>query len=150
MANATATYQPTVPISTFRSEYPNAKVMIAVGGWGDDIGFFDVTRTDASIQRFAADIATMIANTGADGVGESSYTVVFRLVLTQTRHRLGISWRQRSRLQESTQLTEGVADCCLPQSPGCYSVCYRRQHSLDCCSGKERYACTFADGTKLS
>jgi GH18 family chitinase len=77
MANATATYQPKVPISTFRSEYPNAKVMIAVGGWGDDIGFFDVARTDASIQTFAADIATMLTNTGADGVGESSYMIAF-------------------------------------------------------------------------
>ncbi|KAJ4374761.1 hypothetical protein N0V83_001837 [Neocucurbitaria cava] len=68
MANATASFQPTVPISTIRSEYPNANVSIAVGGWGDDIGFFDISQTDASIQQFAADIATMLTNTGADGV----------------------------------------------------------------------------------
>lgn len=69
MANATASFQPKVPISTIRSEYPDAKVMIAVGGWGDDIGFFEVSKSDSTIQKFATDIATMLTNTGADGVG---------------------------------------------------------------------------------
>ncbi|CBY02146.1 hypothetical protein IAQ61_006732 [Plenodomus lingam] len=68
MANATAQFQPKVPITTIRSEYPNAKVMIAVGGWGDDIGFAEASRSDATIAKFAADIATMLTNTGADGV----------------------------------------------------------------------------------
>jgi chitinase len=70
MANATASFQPKVPVSTIRSEFPNAKVMIAVGGWGDDIGFFQASKTDASIKQFAADVATMLTNTGADGVGK--------------------------------------------------------------------------------
>lgn len=69
MANATASFQPKVPITTIRSEYPNAKVMIAVGGWGDDIGFFQASQSTESIQRFASDIATMLTNTGADGLG---------------------------------------------------------------------------------
>ncbi|KAF1829573.1 glycoside hydrolase [Decorospora gaudefroyi] len=68
MANATATFQPKVSVSTIRSEFPGSKVMIAVGGWGDDIGYFDVSRTDASIEAFANDIDTMLTNTGADGV----------------------------------------------------------------------------------
>ncbi|KAH7091443.1 glycoside hydrolase superfamily [Paraphoma chrysanthemicola] len=68
MANATAAFQPKVPISTIRSEFPNAKVMIAVGGWGDDIGFFEASKSDATIDRFAAGVATMLTNTGADGV----------------------------------------------------------------------------------
>ncbi|KAF2823112.1 glycoside hydrolase [Ophiobolus disseminans] len=68
MANATFAYQPKVPISTFKSEFPNAKIMIAVGGWGDDIGFFQVSKSDATIQQFAAGVATMLTNTGADGV----------------------------------------------------------------------------------
>ncbi|KAF1915773.1 glycoside hydrolase superfamily, partial [Ampelomyces quisqualis] len=68
MANATASFQPKVPISTIRSEFPNAKVMIAVGGWGDDIGFHQASKSDASIKQFAADVATMLDNTGADGV----------------------------------------------------------------------------------
>tara|TARA_R110002003_G_scaffold251_8_gene17814 strand:+ start:7328 stop:7681 length:354 start_codon:yes stop_codon:yes gene_type:complete len=71
MANATAAFQPKVPISTIRSEFPNAKVMIAVGGWGDDVGFFEVSKSDALIDKFAEDVATMLTNTGADGVGKS-------------------------------------------------------------------------------
>ncbi|KAF2854013.1 carbohydrate-binding module family 18 protein [Plenodomus tracheiphilus IPT5] len=68
MANATAQFQPKVPITTIRSEYPNAKIMIAVGGWGDDIGFAQVSKSDATIAKFANDVATMLTNTGADGV----------------------------------------------------------------------------------
>ncbi|KAJ8108075.1 hypothetical protein OPT61_g8424 [Boeremia exigua] len=67
-ANNTAGYTPYVPISTIRSEYPNAKIMIAVGGWGDDIGFTTVSQTDGTIQKFANDVNTMLTNTGADGV----------------------------------------------------------------------------------
>ena len=70
MANGTAAFQPNVPISTWRSEYPNAKMMIAVGGWGDDAGFLQSTRSDAAIQQSATGIATMLTNTGADGVGQ--------------------------------------------------------------------------------
>jgi GH18 family chitinase len=69
-ANFTAAFQPKVPIHTIRTEYPNAKVMIAVGGWADMAGFYQATKSDASMQLFAADIAAMLANTGADGVGE--------------------------------------------------------------------------------
>jgi chitinase len=71
MANSTASFQPKVPISTIRSEYPNAKVMIAVGGWGDDIGFYQASKSAAAIKQFAADVSTMLTNTGADGVGMS-------------------------------------------------------------------------------
>ncbi|KAF3037890.1 hypothetical protein E8E11_002205 [Didymella keratinophila] len=67
-ANNTAGYSPKIPISTIRSEFPNAKVMIAVGGWGDDIGFNTVSNSDSSIQKFADDVSTMLTNTGADGV----------------------------------------------------------------------------------
>ncbi|KAI4953282.1 hypothetical protein J4E86_006823 [Alternaria arbusti] len=67
-ANATATFQPKVPVHTIRTEFPNAKVMIAVGGWGDTAGFCQATKSDASMLAFAADIATMLARTGADGV----------------------------------------------------------------------------------
>jgi chitinase len=69
MANATALFKPKVPMSTIRSEFPNAKVMIAVGGWGDGIGFFQASQNDASITQFASSCATMLQNTGADGVG---------------------------------------------------------------------------------
>jgi chitinase len=96
MANATASFQSKVPVTTIRSEFPHAKVMIAVGGWGDDIGFFQASKTDASIKQFAADIATMLTNTGADGVGNySAYSKPLDSMLITARHRLGVPWRQR-------------------------------------------------------
>ncbi|KAI4667006.1 uncharacterized protein J4E79_001687 [Alternaria viburni] len=67
-ANATATFQPKVPVHIIRTEFPNAKVMIAVGGWGDTAGFSEATKSDSSMLAFAADVATMLARTGADGV----------------------------------------------------------------------------------
>jgi chitinase len=74
MANATASFQQSTgrSVSTIRSEFPNAKVMIAVGGWGDDVGFSQVSQTDETTRTFAADIATMLTNTGTDGVGEDT------------------------------------------------------------------------------
>ncbi|KAL5371956.1 hypothetical protein DPSP01_013871 [Paraphaeosphaeria sporulosa] len=68
MANNTAAFQPKIPISTWRSEYPNAKIMIAVGGWGDTIGFSQAAKDNAAIQKFGTDIKSMLAATGADGV----------------------------------------------------------------------------------
>jgi chitinase len=72
MANSTATYQLKVPMSTIRSEFPNAKVMIAIGGWGDTVGFSAASETSASITKFASDVQTMLQNTGADGIGTYS------------------------------------------------------------------------------
>ncbi|KAF1966366.1 glycoside hydrolase [Bimuria novae-zelandiae CBS 107.79] len=68
MANNTATFQPKVPITDLRSEFPNAKIMIAVGGWGDTIGFSQAAKSNAGIQKLAADIKTMIDNNKVDGV----------------------------------------------------------------------------------
>lgn len=70
MANNTAAFQPKVPLSTLRAEFPNAKMMIAVGGWGDTIGFSQATWSDWAMQKFASDINTMLTTTGADGVGK--------------------------------------------------------------------------------
>lgn len=72
-ANATATFQPKTPISTIRTEFPGAKIMIAIGGWGDTVGFTEATKTDAGIAKFASDVQTMLTNTGADGIGMSSF-----------------------------------------------------------------------------
>lgn len=69
MANNTAAFRPKVPISTIRSEFPNAKVMIAIGGWGDTVGFSEATKSEAGITKFAQDVQSMLQNTGADGVG---------------------------------------------------------------------------------
>ena len=114
-ANVTATFQPKVPIHTIRTEFPNAKVMIAVGGWGDTVGFCQATKSDASMLTFAADVATMLARTGADGVGEYSIYLNWLLVdADNRRHRLGISWRQRSGLQTIGELGSDLPDRRVP------------------------------------
>ncbi|KAF2469331.1 glycoside hydrolase, partial [Lindgomyces ingoldianus] len=68
MANATWSFQPKVPISTIRSEFPNAKVMIAIGGWGDTVGFSQAVVSETAMTTFANNVQTMLQNTGADGI----------------------------------------------------------------------------------
>jgi chitinase len=56
--------------------------MIAVGGWGDTIGFSEATTSDSGIAKFAQDVQTMLKNTGADGVGQLSFVSRHCTVLT--------------------------------------------------------------------
>ena len=138
-ANATATFQPKVPVHTIRTEFPNAKVMIAVGGWGDTAGFCQATKSDASMLAFAADIATMLARTGADGVGE--YTIYLNWLLVDAdnrRHRLGISWRQRGGLQTSDERGSGLPDRRVSQITSCRPCRYWEEAAFDRCPRKGR------------
>ncbi|KAJ4290512.1 hypothetical protein N0V90_010729 [Kalmusia sp. IMI 367209] len=86
MANNTAAFQPKVPISTLRSEFPNAKIMIAIGGWGDTIGFSEASKSDVTIQKFADDVKTMIMNTGTDGVGKYPADLIFKVKWAKHEH----------------------------------------------------------------
>ena len=47
---------------------PDAKVMVAIGGWGDNQGFEDAARDEQSRQRWARHVRSMVDDTGADGV----------------------------------------------------------------------------------
>ncbi|KAI0102684.1 glycoside hydrolase family 18 protein [Nemania sp. FL0031] len=47
---------------------PSTKIMVAIGGWGDTSGFDTAARTDKSRSRFARNVASMVYDTGADGV----------------------------------------------------------------------------------
>ncbi|CAK7220619.1 hypothetical protein SBRCBS47491_004250 [Sporothrix bragantina] len=47
---------------------PKTKLLVAIGGWGDTFGFEKGARTPKSRQRFASNVATMVAAMGADGV----------------------------------------------------------------------------------
>jgi len=47
---------------------PETKVMIAIGGWGDTIGFSVAALTDETRKTFAENVARMVDITGADGV----------------------------------------------------------------------------------
>ncbi|KAF2264209.1 putative glycosyl hydrolase, family 18 [Lojkania enalia] len=62
-----ASYQPYVPVSTIRQEFPEAKVMVAVGGWNDP-GFSDQVVNKDAIKAFARGVGAMIKNLQIDGV----------------------------------------------------------------------------------
>lgn len=47
---------------------PETKLLVAIGGWGDTAGFAKGALTECSRQRFAGNVAAMVAATGADGV----------------------------------------------------------------------------------
>ncbi|KAI1424932.1 glycoside hydrolase family 18 protein [Xylaria sp. FL1777] len=52
-----------------RSKFePGTKIMVAIGGWGDTSGFDTAARTEESRARFARNVASMVRDTGADGV----------------------------------------------------------------------------------
>lgn len=56
-------------VASVRARFPpGTKVLVAIGGWGDDAGFPAAAKTDAARRRFAARVAQMARDTGADGV----------------------------------------------------------------------------------
>lgn len=46
----------------------DTNIMVAIGGWGDTIGFSVAALTDESRKTFAENVASMVRTTGADGV----------------------------------------------------------------------------------
>ena len=46
---------------------PGTKIMVAIGGWGDTIGFSVAALTDETRRTFADNVARMVKATGADG-----------------------------------------------------------------------------------
>ncbi|KAL4941633.1 hypothetical protein BDV06DRAFT_212481 [Aspergillus oleicola] len=62
-------FQPFEPIETMRGRLsPDAKVMVAIGGWGDSAGFSEASKDEASRDRYAKNVAAMLESTGFDGV----------------------------------------------------------------------------------
>ena len=56
-------------VDEVRAKFPNGtKIMISIGGWGDDEGWPTAAATDASRKLFAHNVAAMVEDTGADGV----------------------------------------------------------------------------------
>ncbi|KXX74281.1 Endochitinase 1 [Madurella mycetomatis] len=56
-------------VDEVRSKFPKgAKVMVAIGGWGDTLGFSVAALTDETRKLFAENVANMVRDTGADGV----------------------------------------------------------------------------------
>jgi len=56
-------------VSDVRARVPHhAKIMIAIGGWGDNQGFEEAAKTKSSRNRWARQVAAMVEATKADGI----------------------------------------------------------------------------------
>ncbi|KAL2169129.1 hypothetical protein VTG60DRAFT_6456 [Thermothelomyces hinnuleus] len=56
-------------VDDVRAKFPEkTKVLVAIGGWGDTIGFSVAALNDETRKTFAENVASMVAATGADGV----------------------------------------------------------------------------------
>lgn len=56
-------------VSAVRPSFPpTTKVMVAIGGWGDSLGFEAAARDDESRRRWSKQVKAMVESTGADGV----------------------------------------------------------------------------------
>ncbi|CZR54955.1 probable class V chitinase [Phialocephala subalpina] len=67
--NPAGNYTPFESISTMRARFDStAKLMIALGGWGDTAGFSQGAATDESRALYASNVASMLDTYGFDGV----------------------------------------------------------------------------------
>ncbi|KAI9683776.1 MAG: hypothetical protein M1822_005966 [Bathelium mastoideum] len=56
-------------VAEVRMKFPqDTKVIVSIGGWGDSEGWPDAAADDTSRKQFAQNVATMVDDTGADGV----------------------------------------------------------------------------------
>ncbi len=56
-------------VDEVRAQFPaTTKVQVAIGGWGDTVGFSAAARDDKTRKVFSENVARMVAATGADGV----------------------------------------------------------------------------------
>lgn len=56
-------------VSDVRARFsPSAKVMVAIGGWGDSKGFEKACETEKHRQLWTKQVRAMVDATGADGV----------------------------------------------------------------------------------
>jgi chitinase len=56
---------------SFRKRFSDdTKLMIAIGGWGDEAGFSDGAKDATTRERYAKNVAAMLDANGFDGVGK--------------------------------------------------------------------------------
>lgn len=68
--NSGSTFTPFESIDTFRARFPSTtKIMVAIGGWGDNAGFSTAAVSETSRSTYAKNVAAMLQSTGLDGVG---------------------------------------------------------------------------------
>lgn len=76
--NSGSTFTPFESIDTFRARFPSTtKIMVAIGGWGDNAGFSTAAVSETSRSTYAQNVAAMLQSTGLDGVGKYFYTNYF-------------------------------------------------------------------------
>ncbi|KAH8843649.1 hypothetical protein MCOR27_010991 [Pyricularia oryzae] len=67
--NSSGKYEPFKPISEIRGMFNNGtKVCMAIGGWGDNVGFSKAALTDESRKEFAKNVAATVDRLGYDCV----------------------------------------------------------------------------------
>ncbi|EED15691.1 class V chitinase, putative [Talaromyces stipitatus ATCC 10500] len=67
--NSGSTFTPFESIDTFRARFPSTtKIMVAIGGWGDNAGFSTAAVSETSRSTYAKNVAAMLESTGLDGV----------------------------------------------------------------------------------
>ena len=58
-----------LPVDSMRLQFPEGtKILVAIGGWGDTLGFSLAAVDEASRKAFAENVARMVMDTGADGI----------------------------------------------------------------------------------
>jgi chitinase len=69
--NSGSSFTPFESPDSMRKRFgPDTKLMIAIGGWGDTEGFSEAAKTEASRERYAKNVASMLESNGFDGVGK--------------------------------------------------------------------------------
>ncbi|CRG89087.1 hypothetical protein PISL3812_06122 [Talaromyces islandicus] len=64
-----STFTPFMSVDSFRALFPSStKIMVALGGWGDNAGFSTGVASNDSITTYAKNVATMLDSMGFDGV----------------------------------------------------------------------------------
>lgn len=70
-ADSPPSFTPFEDPDTFRKRFsPDTKLMIAIGGWGDEGGFSDAAKEASTRERYAKNVASMLDTHGFDGVGK--------------------------------------------------------------------------------
>jgi len=72
ITNPIGNYTPFVSVESIKERFgKETKVVISVGGWSWTAPFADAAANSTSRCLFAENVATMLDNTGADGVGKT-------------------------------------------------------------------------------
>jgi len=76
VTNPVGNYTPFVSVKSIKQQFGDStKVVISVGGWSWSTPFAAAAENVTSRALFSKNVATMLENTGADGVGKIGFVV---------------------------------------------------------------------------